>query len=31
MEQRVLTTSFGIPVDDNKNLMTAGQRGPALL
>jgi catalase len=26
-----LTTSFGVPVPDDQNTMTAGQRGPALL
>src|SRR5258708_12351458 len=26
-----LTTAFGAPVDDNQNIATAGERGPALL
>jgi catalase len=26
-----LTTAFGAPVDDNQNIKTAGERGPALL
>src|ERR1700761_8163847 len=26
-----LTTAFGAPVVDNENILTAGQRGPALL
>jgi len=28
---RPLTTSFGAPIDDDQNTMTAGNRGPALL
>ncbi len=30
-KQPKLTTSFGAPVPDNQNIMTAGPRGPALL
>lgn len=30
-DKRKLTTSFGAPVTDNQNIMTAGPRGPALL
>ncbi len=30
-KQPRLTTSFGAPVPDNQNIMTAGPRGPALL
>ncbi len=30
-ESKRLTTSFGSPVPDDQNTMTAGQRGPALL
>ncbi len=30
-DKRRLTTSFGAPVPDNQNIMTAGARGPALL
>jgi len=29
--QRILTTSFGAPVDDDQNTMTLGNPGPALL
>ena len=29
--ERILTTSFGKPVDDDQNTMTAGSPGPALL
>jgi catalase len=28
--KKVLTTSFGTPVDDDQNTMTAGSLGPAL-
>ena len=31
MERKTLTTSTGMPVDDNQNSMTAGPRGPILL
>lgn len=31
MEKKTLTTSTGMPVDDNQNSMTAGSRGPILL
>jgi catalase len=31
MAQKTLTTDQGIPVSDNRNSLTAGQRGPALL
>ncbi|MBF0501927.1 MAG: catalase [Candidatus Riflebacteria bacterium] len=30
-EKKKLTTNAGAPVPDNQNIMTAGQRGPALL
>ncbi|NER33372.1 MAG: catalase [Oscillatoria sp. SIO1A7] len=30
-EKKNLTTSFGIPVDDNQNSLTAGDRGPVLV
>ncbi len=30
-EKPSLTTAFGVPVPDDLNTMTAGQRGPALL
>ena len=30
-KKKRLTTSCGNPVDDNKNSMTAGERGPMLL
>jgi catalase len=30
-ENKFLTTAFGIPVADNQNTMTAGERGPVLL
>lgn len=30
-KRKVLTTSFGAPVDDDQNTMTAGNPGPALL
>jgi catalase len=26
-----LTTAFGVPIDDNRNIATAGKRRPALL
>lgn len=29
--QKTLTTSSGMPVDDNQNSLTAGPRGPILL
>lgn len=31
MERKTLTTSTGMPVDDNQNSLTAGPRGPILL
>ncbi len=31
MEKKKLTTNAGAPVTDNQNIMTAGERGPALL
>lgn len=31
MQKKTLTTSTGMPVDDNQNSMTAGPRGPILL
>jgi catalase len=31
MAKKTLTTSQGIPVADNRNSLTAGQRGPILL
>ena len=31
MEKKTLTTSSGMPIDDNQNSMTAGPRGPILL
>ena len=31
MDKKTLTTSWGHPVDDNQNSMTAGPRGPILL
>jgi catalase len=30
-EKRRLTTNFGVPVNDDQNTMTAGERGPALI
>jgi len=30
-EKKRLTTAFGIPVDDDQNSLTAGQRGPVLM
>lgn len=30
-KKKVLTTSFGAPVDDDQNTLTAGNPGPALL
>jgi catalase len=30
-EKKVLTTSFGAPIDDDQNTVTAGAQGPALL
>lgn len=30
-ENRFLTTNTGVPVTDNQNSLTAGQRGPTLL
>ena len=30
-EKKVLTTSWGAPVDDNQNSITAGPRGPVLM
>ena len=30
-DEKKLTTATGTPVPDNQNIMTAGQRGPALL
>ncbi len=30
-EKKVLTTAFGIPVDDDQNSLTAGKRGPVLM
>src|SRR5260370_27544225 len=29
--EKKLTPAFGAPVDDNQNIATAGERGPALL
>ncbi len=31
MKKKTLTTSFGMPVADDQNTMTAGKRGPALM
>ncbi|MFF3471656.1 catalase, partial [Bacillus velezensis] len=31
MSSNKLTTSWGAPVGDNQNSMTAGDRGPALI
>lgn len=31
MEKKTLTTNQGVPIADNQNSMTAGQRGPVLL
>jgi len=31
MAKRTLTTDQGVPVADNQNSLTAGQRGPVLL
>jgi len=31
MARKTLTTTQGIPVSDNRNSLTAGQRGTALL
>ena len=30
-DERKLTTTAGVPVPDNQNVMTAGRRGPQLL
>jgi catalase len=30
-DKKTLTTAFGIPVADDQNSMTAGERGPVLL
>jgi catalase len=30
-ENKILTTAFGIPVADDQNSVTAGERGPVLL
>jgi len=30
-EQKTLTTAAGIPVSDNQNSITAGERGPTLM
>lgn len=30
-KKRILTTAFGIPVDDDQNSKTAGERGPVLM
>ena len=30
-EAKILTTSTGMPIDDNQNSLTAGARGPILL
>jgi catalase len=31
MARKTLTTDQGVPVSDNQNSLTAGQRGPAFL
>lgn len=31
MERKTITTSSGMPIDDNQNSMTAGPRGPVLM
>lgn len=31
MNERYLTTNQGVPVSDNQNSLTVGQRGPVLL
>jgi len=31
MKEKKLTTAAGIPVSDNQNSLTAGQRGPTLM
>ena len=31
MSGKTITTSFGTPVDDNQNSLTAGKGGPLLL
>ncbi|MGB2806240.1 MAG: catalase, partial [Sedimentisphaerales bacterium] len=31
MKEKKLTTAAGIPVSDNQNSLTAGERGPTLM